>query len=198
MKKSICVLFFSLLVGAWTGSAQAARVALMPVTIDPASQIPDAVREECRIDYQLQNDILAALQHYDPAAAATTDADKGDALRVTITYVLGIGGGSWTGPKAIAVKAEYLTDGKVAFTTKMRRRSGIGGFRGTCTLLDGASRGLAKKLAKWAQRPKSNIREEDDSDESGRTEKGGPRVVNGIDPDAEAPEADPAPSAAAH
>ncbi len=197
MKKSICVLLVSLLACAWTASAQAAGVALLPVTIDPASQMPEDVREQCRLDYQLQNDILAGLQHYDSAAATTTDASKGEALRVTITYVLGIGGGSWTGPKVIAVKMEYLNDGKVEFTAKMRRRSGFGGFHGTCALLDGASKGLGRNIAKWAQHPKTNLKEEDDPDAPARSEKGArPSVVNGIDPDAEAPVAEPAASAA--
>ena len=197
MKNSMRLLFRSLLAAACAATAQAASLAVLPVTVDPASQMPEAVRDECRLDYQLQSDLVTALQRYDSNVTTTTDASKGVALRVSITYVLGVGGGSWTGPKILAVKAEYLTDGKVDFTAKMRRRSGMGGFRGTCALLDGASRGLAKNLAKWAQHPKTNVKEEEDPDSTVDTGKHAhSRVVNGIDPDAEAPVADPASSAA--
>ena len=50
--------------------------------------------------------LLERAQRYDSEAKAATDESKGQALRVTITYVLGLGGGSWTGPKVLAVKAE--------------------------------------------------------------------------------------------
>lgn len=197
MKNAMRLLFLSLIAAACTASAQAASLAVLPVTIDPASQMPDSVRDECRLDYQLQSDLVTALQRYDSGVTTTTDASKGEALRVTITYVLGLGGGSWTGPKVLAVKAEYLTDGNVDFTVKMRRRSGLGGFRGTCALLDGASRGLAKNLAKWARHPRTNVKEEEDPDSTVDTGKQAhSRVVNGIDPDAEAPAAEPAASAA--
>ncbi len=139
-------------------AAFAAGVALLsPVTIDPEAHVPDAVRQECRLDYQLESDILAAMRRYDPDVATTTDASTGKVLKVTISYVLGVGGGAWTGPKALAVHIDMLQDGKVAYTAKMHRRSSLGGmFRGTCTLLDGASKGLGKTIAKWAQRPRTN------------------------------------------
>lgn len=198
MKNSIRGLFLNLLLCAGAVSAHASGVALLtPVTIDPASQMPDAVRQECRLDYQLQNDILAAMQHYDKQAATTTDASKGQVLRVTISYVLGVGGGAWTGPKVLAVRTEYLNDGKVDFTAKMHRRSSMGVFRGTCALLDGASKGLGKYIARWAQHPKTNLKDEDPEAPAESGKASHPGVVNGIDPDAEAPVAEPA-SAAAH
>ena len=186
------VLFLSLCVAGCAATAHAAGVALLPVTIDPESKMPDAVREECRLDYQLQSNILTAMQRYDDNAALATDASKGQALKVTISYVLGVGGGSWTGPKVLAVKVEFLNDGKVDFVTKMHRRSGMSiMFHGTCALLDGASKGLAARIAKWAQHPTTNLKDEDPDAPVGHD---GP--VNGIDPDAQAPVADPAASAA--
>ena len=185
-------LILSLLVVACAATARAASIAVLPVTIDPASKMPDAVRRECRLDYQLQNNILTALHRYDSNAAAATDAGAGagPALKVTISYVLGVGGGAWTGPKVLAIKAEYLNDGKVDFVTKMHRRSSMGSmFRGTCTLLDGASKGLGARIAKWAQHPVTDLA---DSDLDAPGGNGG--VVNGIDPNAEAPVADPAAS----
>ncbi|MFL6677923.1 MAG: hypothetical protein ACJ8IK_06245 [Burkholderiaceae bacterium] len=185
--------FLALLLLAFAATGHAASIAVLPVTIDPDSKMPDAVRQECRLDYELQNNILTALQRYDSDAALTTDASKGQALKVTISYVLGVGGGAWTGPKVLAVKAEFLKDGKVAFATKMHRRSSLGAmFRGTCTLLDGASKGLGAKIAKWAQHPVSKLRDDDDDVVAGER----PSVVNGIDPNAEAPVADTAASAA--
>lgn len=190
MKNSIQILFLSLVLAASAGAAKATGIALLaPVTIDPDSKMPDAVRQECRLDYQLQNDVLAAMQHYDHQATTTTDPNAGQVLKVTITYVLGVGGGAWTGPKVLAVKTEYLNDGKVEYVAKMHRRSSLGGvFRGTCSLLNGASKGLGKYIAKWAQHPKSNLKDEEDPDAPAGADKDSrPGVVNGIDPDAEAP-----------
>lgn len=198
MKTLLHVLFLSMLLSLAAVPAHAAGVMLLqPVAIDPDSKMPEAVREQCRLDYELQNDILKVMQHYDRNATTTSDANKGQVLKVTITYVLGVGGGSFTGPKAIGVKAEYLRDGKTEYVVKMHRRSSLFGMSGTCHLLDGAAKGLAKRLAKWAQGPKTDLKDEDDTDASADT--GGetrPGVVNGIDPNAEAPVAAPATSAA--
>jgi hypothetical protein len=145
------------------GSAQAAGVALLtPVVIDPAAHLPDKAREECRVDYQLEANILESMRHYDPQVQTTTDASSGRVLKVAISYVLGTGGGSWTGPKVIAVRVDLLNDGKVEYSTKMHRRSSLfGPMSGTCHLLDGASKGLGKLVAKWVQHPKTSAVDEE-------------------------------------
>ena len=149
------------------GSASAAGVALLtPIAIDPEAHLPDKAREECRVDYQLEANILDAMRHYDPQVQTTTDASSGRVLKVVISYVLGTGGGSWTGPKVIAVRIDLLNGGKVEYSTKMHRRSSLfGPMSGTCHLLDGASKGLGKLVAKWVQRPKtSTVDEEGEAD----------------------------------
>lgn len=59
--------------------------------------------------------------------AVGADTGGSQVLRLQISHVLGIGGGAWTGPKAITVNAELLEDGKVVRNTKVNRWS-IGGF----------------------------------------------------------------------
>jgi len=77
MKNPMRLLFLCLCVAACAAPAHAAGIALLPVAIDPDSKMPDAVRQDCRLDYQLQSNILTAMQCYDRGAATTTDASKG-------------------------------------------------------------------------------------------------------------------------
>jgi hypothetical protein len=163
MKNSL----FAIALFAWMQAAQASGIALLtPVVFDPDAKVPDSVKAECRLDYQVQTDVLAAMRHYDRQVETVTDASAGRVLKVTITYVLGAGGGAWTGPKVVAVQADVMQDGKVAYSAKMHRRSSLGGgaFRGTCQLLDGASKGLGRRIARWAQHPKTTTEDVEEPD----------------------------------
>ncbi len=139
-------------------SAQAAGIALLaPVTIDADTQVRAAIREKCHLDTQLQDDIVDGLRRFDAAATTTTSADSGQVLRVVITDVYGLAGGGFSGAKSLAVTAQYLRDGQVAFTAKVHRLSGRSAFRDTCSLLQATSKGMGRWISKWAQNPKDVI-----------------------------------------
>lgn len=86
------------------------------------------------------------------------DANASDVtlLRLQIIHVLGVGGGVWTGPKAITVTADLIENGKVARHTKINRWSvgGMwGGFKGTCSILNRNVEAIGKDLNRWIRDP---------------------------------------------
>ena len=148
-------------------SAKAAGVALLvPVTYDPAASVPPKVREECRLDYQLQSDIANALvRRYKTGSGTTESATEGQAVRVTITYVLGPAAGALSGPKSTTILAELLNNGKVERSTKLHRTSvSVNIFRGTCSILDKTARVLAKDVVRWIENPGYVPSDEPDSE----------------------------------
>ncbi|MBB5018366.1 hypothetical protein HNQ59_001654 [Chitinivorax tropicus] len=139
----------------------------VPVTYHPDAGVVRKVREECKIEDQLAEHvgkILAKVNKSDKGTIeASADQTGKQILRLQITHVLGVGGGAWSGPKAVTVQAALLEDGKVKRETKINRWS-IGGmwagFKGTCTIIDRCSVALAKDLGRWARDPNYVIKEE--------------------------------------
>ncbi len=134
-------------------AAQAAPALLTPVTYDPAAAVPDRVKEECRIDFQLESEISNALARRFKLPNSKTTSTDGETVRATITYVLGAAAGSWSGPKSITIQVELMNNGKVERSTKLHRTSMPFGFRGTCSILDRDARALGKDVVKWIENP---------------------------------------------
>ncbi len=104
------------------------------------------VREACKLEDRLSADISSALGQ--PATTSTAGA----VVRVSIVDVMGVGGGGWTGPKAISIRVELMKDGKVERSTHLTRTTtggAFGGFKGTCSMLERDSNVLGKDVAKW-------------------------------------------------
>ena len=101
-------------------AAHATSVALLtPVTYDPAADVPQKVKDECRLDYQLQSEISNAIVRYFKSPNGTTTSTDGQVVRATITYVLGTAGGGWSGPKVVAIRVELLNNGTVERSAKL-------------------------------------------------------------------------------
>ena len=129
-----------------SASAHADGVTLVaPVTYAVEASVVTKVRQECQLENRLAADINAAL--------ANTTTPAGEALRVTILDVMGVGGGAWSGPKSISLRVELMKDGKVERSTRLTRTTGggaFGGFKGTCAILERDSATLGKDVARWA------------------------------------------------
>ena len=129
-----------------SASAHADGVTLAaPVTYAAEASVVTKVRQECQLENRLATDINAAL--------ANTTTPAGEALRVTILDVMGVGGGAWSGPKSISLRVELMKDGKVERSTRLTRTTGggaFGGFKGTCAMLERDSATLGKDVARWA------------------------------------------------
>ena len=128
------------------GTAYADGIMLLtPVTYAAESSVVPKVREACKIEERLAADVGDAL-------GGTTASTAGAVVRVSIVDVMGVGGGAWSGPKAISLRVELLKDGKVERSTRLTRTTSggpLGGFKGTCAMLERDSSVLGKDVAKW-------------------------------------------------
>jgi len=118
---------------------------LIPVSYAAESSVVPKVREACKLEQRLAEDVGSQL-------AGTTDSTQGDVVRVSIVDVMGVGGGGWTGPKAVSIRVDLLKDGQVARSTHLTRTTtggAFGGFMGTCSMLERDTKVLGKDVASW-------------------------------------------------
>ena len=170
----------------------------VPVTYHPNADVVPKVKEECQIENLLANRVGAMMAKINKTGNGTTPAGvelpDSALLRLQITHVLGVGGGAWSGPKAITVTAELLENGKLMRQTKINRWSvgGVwGAFRGTCSILDRSAIAIAKDMARWVRNPGYQIVEQPAPVEAVET-----KPVDESSAEAAAlPEAQPAPAA---
>ncbi|AOY01159.1 hypothetical protein BJP62_12315 [Jeongeupia sp. USM3] len=162
-------LLVSGLLAAATNAFAADKAVLLevPVTYHADAGVVAKVKDECKPDEQLATRVGEVMKKLNREGSGTvaSAAEAGDAsvLRLQITHVLGVGGGAFSGPKAITVNAELLEGGKVVRQTKVNRWS-IGGvfgaFKGTCSILDRSAAAIGKDLGRWVRDPSYQIKEE--------------------------------------
>ena len=128
------------------------------------AEVAEGTKRNCKIEDMLASRIgpmLGSLYKIDNGTvAAGTDSAGDKVLRVQISHVLGVGGGAWSGPKAITVLAELIDGGKVTHTTKINQWTTggmFGGFKGTCDILERSANAITKDLNKWVQNPLTKI-----------------------------------------
>lgn len=140
--------------------ADDAIAVLTPAYYLPGASVVNKVKQECGIEQMVASRTLAALGKQGMAATAVTDAASAGATPVIslgIAAVGGVGGGGWTGPKWLTLKAEIVQQGKVSRMVQLTRTTtgGVfGGFKGTCSLIDRCATKLAEDIAHWAKDPK--------------------------------------------
>lgn len=156
-----------LLAYASTTQAVTATRLEVPVTYHPNAGVVDSVKNECQIEDMLKTRVSKVLGKLNGTGDGTLETGANPAgdnvLRLKITHVLGVGGGAWSGPKAITLTAELLEDGKVVRQTKINRWSvgGVfGAFKGTCTILERSADAISKDLSRWVRNPAYQIVEE--------------------------------------
>lgn len=131
----------------------------VPAAVDPAAPIPAAVRSECAIDMLLGNHALSALGKSGlTPQSATSQEQAGDNkfVQITVLSVHGFGGGGWSGPKSMTVRAD-IKQGQTTLKSTVLSRSSTGGafsaFKGTCEILGRVATALGKDVAKWVSQP---------------------------------------------
>ena len=141
MKKIALVALLAISASAWADGVQL----LTPVTYAADSAVVPKVREACKLEDRLAADVGGAL-------SGSTTSTAGEVVKVSIVDVMGLGGGGWTGPKAISIRVDLMKDGKIERSTHLTRTTtgGVfGGFKGTCSMLERDSATLGKDVAKW-------------------------------------------------
>ena len=154
---SVCLLIPALM-APLSAAAEERVFVQVPAMIDPAAAIPTAVRSQCAVDTLMGSYALSAIGKRVPAvqAAATSAQAGGDTfVQLTVLSVMGFGGGSWSGPKSMTIRAEVLKGGAVVGTTVLSRSSSggaFGGFKGTCSILERVAVTLGKDVSGWLAR----------------------------------------------
>ena len=163
MKKLLPVILF---VNA-SAALAASTMLEVPVTYHPNAGVVAAVKQECQIETMLSTRVGAMLAKLNKTGDGTIEsgleASDSTVLRLQITHILGVGGGAWTGPKAITLTAELLENGKQVRQTKINRWSvgGVfGAFKGTCTILERSADAITKDLNRWVRNPSYKIIEQ--------------------------------------
>jgi hypothetical protein len=113
---------------------------------DDATAKP-AVREHCELGQAVQADVIEALRRDGRAVNEVGSTDGAEALGVTINRVQGMG--PFTGPKTLSWLVHTYKDGKVTHVKMLTDRSAGFPLQGTCGILQGISKTLAKQLAAW-------------------------------------------------
>lgn len=127
----------------------------VPAVFDPQAPIEPSVRAECGADMVLGNHVFQKVADKFPGSLQVQDPakmEKGRVLKLTILSVQGIGGGGWTGAKAMTVRADLLQDGEVVQTLVRREHSrggALGIMRGTCSIVEVVAESLGRQFASW-------------------------------------------------
>jgi len=135
--------------------AQEKIAVLVPAVLDPSAPIEDSVKRECNVESMIGNEVFQRVSERYPGTAQFQNpgqAGDGYVLKVTITSVVGAGGGAWTGKKAISIRADVLQNSNIAATKDLNRQSGggiYGGTIGTCKIMELIAVALGKDVAAW-------------------------------------------------
>lgn len=128
---------------------------VVPAVLDPSAPIEASVKRECNVEGMIGNEVFRRVSEKYPGTAQFSNpgqAVDGYVLKVTITGVIGAGGGAWTGRKVIHIRADVLQNSNVATTKDLNRQSGggiYGGTVGTCKIMELIAVALGKDVAAW-------------------------------------------------
>jgi len=150
-------LFFFAIGVVITQHAQAQEKLLVQAVLDPNVHVVEAVKRDCALETMVGDWVLESVSKRHPGSAKLHAGDKagnGTLLKVTIVNVVGVGGGAYSGPKSMTVRAELLQSGKVIATTTKERTSGggaFGGMKGTCAIFGRVAKTLGSDVAAWVR-----------------------------------------------
>lgn len=134
----------TLLAFAATANAEPVKIA-RSVPFESDATATDAVKKECGLPEQVSNWVAAAAGD----KVAVVDGEPGgNALRMKITHVLGVGGPF--APKSLSVTGELVENGKVVGSFQARRHTSGGP---TCAALAKCAKSLGKDIAGFLASP---------------------------------------------
>ena len=138
-----------------TAGVRAEEALLVQAVLDPNVHVVEAVKRDCALDTMVGDWVLESVSKKHPGSKKLqqgASAGKDRVLKVTIVNVVGVGGGAYSGPKSMTVRAELLQSGKVIATTTKERTSGggaFGGMKGTCQIFGRVAKTLGSDVAGW-------------------------------------------------
>jgi hypothetical protein len=127
----------------------------VPAVLDPSAPIANSVKRECALESLMGNHVFQQVSERIAGTAQIDDVAKpgpDKVLKLTILSVHGVGGGSWSGSKAITIRADVSQNMQVIASKVFRRgsRGGVfGGMSGTCSIMERITVALGRDVAKW-------------------------------------------------
>ena len=131
-------------------------IVMVPAILDANAPIIESVKRDCAVEASVGNQTLQHVRERFPGTEQTQSPAQAEidspVLKITILHVRGVGGGSWSGTKAITIRAD-LTKGAQTIGSKIfLRKSGggvLGGVSGTCAIMDRIAAALGRDVANW-------------------------------------------------
>jgi hypothetical protein len=157
MKRTYLFLLISALVAPLSASAEDRMFVQVPATVDASANIPDKIRSECGLEMDLANHTMAAMSRQGSAESISNPEGAGSDkyVHLVILSTQGVGGGAWSGPKTMTIRAELRQRGKTLDSTVLSRSTNGGafaGFKGTCSMFGRVTTTLGKDVAAWVAR----------------------------------------------
>jgi len=126
----------------------------VPAILDAGAGVGDAIKRDCSLESLMGSHAFESVSKKFPGSTRVekTQGEQGKVLKLTITSVIGAGGGAWSGPKTMTVRADLLESGKVVASTVKSRSSGggaFGGMKGTCQIFERVMTTLGSDVAAW-------------------------------------------------
>lgn len=127
----------------------------VPAVLDSGAPIAESVKRECGVESLVGNHVFQKVSESFGGTGLLPEGENtgpGKVLQLTILSVQGMGGGSWSGSKAVTIRAQLSENGKAVGATVLRRRSRggmLGGLSGTCPIIERIAIALGQDVAKW-------------------------------------------------
>lgn len=150
----------------------------VPAKYDSETSARQGIRDECALDTLLGNYVLQSVSQRFPGSMPRPDSGlpvDAKVLNLTILKAHGHGGGGWSGPKSVTLKAEVFQNGQVTqfLVKQVSSRGGMwGSMSGTCPIFDRVAQAMGKHVVRWLIKPSSvpsdspDLLPEDDSPSS--------------------------------
>ena len=158
MRSSLTILVVAMFSSMVCQAQDTTYTVISPVPFAENSMASSDVKASCTLDTRLPEFIADAARRGVTVVVAPDSGDdmEGKVLYLTITHVLGTGGGAWSGSKSVTVEGELKENGEVIGSFTGARYSGggaFGGFKGTCAILGRCIQALGKDIAAWLRNP---------------------------------------------
>jgi hypothetical protein len=139
---------------AGTAAGQEKIAIIMPALLGPDAPIGEAVKRECNVQVNVGVQVFQHVSQRLPGTVQIDDAKEATpdrlVLKLTLTSVLGAGGGSWSGSKSMTLRGELLKGPEVVMANTWTRSVKSMRMRGTCDMMNLVAVALGKDVGQWA------------------------------------------------
>ncbi|MFI8717780.1 hypothetical protein ACIGHF_07820 [Stenotrophomonas sp. NPDC077464] len=132
-----------------------------PIPFSEASYIADNIKAECPMGAQLATALGANAGKFGNTIAFDASADQGRVLKLEIVEAQSAGNAFTGHMKSATVRGALFDNGqKIASVTarRMSRGGAMGGFKGSCDVLERVVTAIGGDLAEWLGNPVDNAK----------------------------------------